>query len=160
MSTATTHRLGDIGETVGHAIGDAWSAGSGLAHELADVTTEFAEATAERASGAGHLVGAAADRAASVAGELGHRAAAAASGLRELADDATGRTHHRRGRRRLNVRRALVVIGIVATIALVVAAARLARQPWADEVESDLEPGDPRADRATTRSSRHFAAAT
>lgn len=154
MSAALAQRRAAVGDT----LGDRWHQGTGLMHDVA-------EATADRASDAGHAVGAVAERAATIAGELGRvageRAAAAASGLRETASDITGRKRQRRRRRAIVMRRGLVVVGVVATIGLLVLAARRARQPWAEEANAELEPGDPRAEGgAASRSNRHYAAAT
>ena len=162
MSAALAHRRSGLSDQVSHALGDAWHSSTGLAHDVAEVT-------ADRASDATHAVGAVAERAASLATEIAselsraasQRAAAAASGLRESAADITGRKRQRRRRQAIVMRRGLVIAGVIATIGLLALAARRARQPWADEAKSGLEPGDPRADPNTnSRSSRHYAAAT
>jgi hypothetical protein len=159
VSSAIAHRGAALGDHVTHALGDVWHSGTGLVHDVADATTE-------RASDAGHAVGSVAERAISVAGELGrvagHRAAAAAGGLRDTATDITGRKRHRRQRQAIMMRRGLVIAGVLATLGLLALAARRARQPWADEANRELEPGDPRADAKpnSSRNSRHYAAAT
>lgn len=154
MSVSIAQRRDHLGQ----ALGDSWQHGAGVVHDVAEVT-------ADRASDAGHAVGAVAERAVSIAGEIGRaagqRAAAAASGLRESATDITGRKRHRRRRQAIMMRRGLVIVGVIATVGLLVLAARRARQPWAEEANAELEPGDPRADaRTNARSNRHFAAAT
>lgn len=157
MSVVSAHRRPGLGD-LSHVLGDAWHTGTDLAHDVAEVTVDAA-------GDAGHAVGVAAERAASIAGELGraagHRAAAAASGLRESATDLTGRKRHRRQRQAIAMRRGLVILGVLATIGLLAIAARRARQPWAEETNADLEPGDPRSDPSgNSRSNRHYAAAT
>lgn len=157
MSATLADRRAAIGETVSQTLGDTWHQGAGLVHGVA-------EATADRAGDAGHVVGAVAERAASIAGEIGRvageRVAAAASGLRDTATDVTGRKRHRRQHRAVVMRRGLVAVGVLATIGLLVLAARRARQPWAEEANAKLEPDDPRVDSASTRSNRDYAAAT
>ena len=159
MSNAVAHRRAAIGDQVGHVLGSAWHTGAELAHEVADVTTD-------RASEAGHAVGSVAERAMSVAGEFGRvagqRAAAAAGGLLDTATDITGRKRQRRQRQATMVRRGLLIAGVVVTLGLLAYAARRARQPWAEEANAELEPGDPRADAKanSSRNGRHYAAAT
>jgi hypothetical protein len=159
VSNAIAHRRAAIGDQVSHALGNAWHTGTGFAHDVAETTTD-------RASDAGHAVGSVAERAIAVASELGraagHHAAAAAEGLRETATDITGHKRQRRRRQAIMMRRGLVIAGVLATLGLLALAARRARQPWAEEVNADLEPGDPRDDAKSnsSRNSRHYAAAT
>ena len=159
MSSALAHRGAALGDQVTHALGDVWHSSTGLVHDVAEATTE-------RATEAGHAVGSVAERAITVAAELGrvagHRAAVAAGGLRETATDLAGHKRQRRQRQATLVRRGLLIAGILATLGLLALAARRARQPWAEEANADLEPGDPRADAKSNSSgnARPYAAAT
>lgn len=160
MSATLVQRSRGAVDTVGHAIGDVLHAGAALAQNVAEATADRASDAGHLVGSAGHLVGAVAERAATVASDAGrsagHRVASTAGDLRDAALDRTGRS---RRRRRITVRRTILMVGIAATLGLLVLAARRARTPWAEQANAELDANDPRRDADAGAAARQYASA-